>query len=207
MSFRLRAPELVRRFDHSVDRAFEPLRSNAVANRVAYLASESADHSKLWHAIGFTMAVTRPDRRGRAVRMAITLGIESILVNAILKPLTRRERPANWHVDQHQVRRPKTSSFPSGHASSAVVAATLLHDAMPRGRFVWWSMAVVVATSRIHTRMHHASDVVAGAVIGRFIGLQARSAPLSGHTPIPLPAGNVSGWRFFLTIEQPVARP
>ncbi|MEZ5228810.1 MAG: hypothetical protein R2710_19735 [Acidimicrobiales bacterium] len=55
MPLRPRATELVRSFDRSVDRAFEPLRSSHVANRVAYLASESAHNSMLWHAIGITM--------------------------------------------------------------------------------------------------------------------------------------------------------
>ncbi len=202
MPFRFRAPEQVRRFDESVDRAFEPLRANQAVNRVAYLASESAHNSMLWHAIGLGMALVRPDLRGRAVRMAVTLGIESILVNGMIKPIVRRERPSKWEVDIHQVRRPKTSSFPSGHASSAVVAATLLHEAMPRARVLWWSMAMVVAASRVHTRMHHASDVIAGALIGRLIGIEARSAPLPGRTPTRLPAGSVSGWRFSLMTKQ-----
>ncbi len=197
MPLRQRVIELVRRFDQSVDEAFEPLRSNAVANRVAYLASESAHNSMLWHAIGITMAIVRPDLRGRAVRLAVTLGAESILVNGIIKPLVRRERPGNWEVDQHQVRRPKTSSFPSGHSSSAVVAASLLQEAMPRGRVLWWTSAAVVATSRIHTRMHHASDVVAGALIGRLIARRALVAPIPSRTPTVAPPGSVSGWRSF----------
>ncbi len=214
MPFRLRATEWVRRFDDAADRAFEPLRGVPAVNRVAYLASESAHNSMLWHAIGISMAVVRPDLRGRAVRMAITLGVESILVNGIIKPVIGRERPGNWEVETDQVRRPKTSSFPSGHSSSAVVAATLLSEAMPRGRALWWSTATVVATSRIHTRMHHASDVVAGAVIGRLIGTTARSLPIPDvpldGLPLParirshLPAGNVSGWRLHLPIDRSV---
>ncbi len=201
MLFRMRTPEPVRRFDDAVDRAFEPLRTIPVINRTAYLASESAHNSVLWHVIGITMAIVRPDLRGRAVRMAVTLGIESILVNGIIKPLIGRERPGNWEVDEHQARRPKTSSFPSGHASSAVVAATMLHDAVPRGRVVWWGLALGVATSRIHTRMHHASDVLAGAAIGRVIGKKALSAPIPRRTPRQRPADNVAGWRSFLHTE------
>jgi undecaprenyl-diphosphatase len=106
--------------------------------------------------------------------MALTLGVESVIVNGMIKPLVNRERPVDWEVDTHQVRRPKTKSFPSGHASSGAVAATLLTDAMPVGRVVWWSAAAVVGLSRIHTRMHHASDVIAGALIGRVIGVVAR---------------------------------
>lgn len=196
MPFRFPTPEPIARFDQRVDRAFEPLRQQPAASRIAYLASESAHNSMLWHAIGLGMAVLRPDLRGRAIRLAITLGLESILVNGIIKPVIRRERPREWEVDSHQVRRPRTSSFPSGHASSGAVAATLLSEAMPGGRKLWWSMAGVVALSRIHTRMHHASDVIAGVAIGRLIGLQARNVAVPvGMPSIPCarPAGIVPG--------------
>jgi undecaprenyl-diphosphatase len=39
---------------------------------------------------------------------------------------------------------------------------------------LWAVAAVVVATSRVYVRMHHASDVVAGAAIGAVIGAAAR---------------------------------
>jgi undecaprenyl-diphosphatase len=35
-------------------------------------------------------------------------------------------------------------------------------------------VAVVVASSRVHVRIHHASDVVGGAIIGVFLGELAR---------------------------------
>ncbi len=181
MPLRFRAPAAVEAFDRTVDAAFAPLRRVGRINRLAYLASESAHYSRLWHGAALVMALARPDLRGRAVRMALTLGVESVIVNGMIKPLVNRERPVDWEVDAHQVRRPKTKSFPSGHASSGAVAATLLTDAIPAGRVVWWSAATVVGLSRIHTRMHHASDVIAGALIGRVIAVAARDL-------VPVPA-------------------
>ncbi len=177
MAIRFRTPAFVEVFDRRVDAAFEPLRSITPLNRLAFVASESAHYSMLWHATAAAVAIVRPDLRGRAVRMAVTLGVESILVNGVVKPLIKRERPGNWEVERHQVRRPRTASFPSGHASSAAVAATMLGDAVPRARPLWWSVAAVVALSRIHTRMHHASDVVVGAAVGRAIALVGLRVP------------------------------
>lgn len=169
----LRIPPAVTAFDQRVDAAFGPLRRIPFINRTAYLASESAHYSLLWHVIALTIAVARPDLRRQAVRMALTLGVESLLVNGMIKPLVKRDRPADWEVANHQVRRPKTKSFPSGHASSAAVAATLLSRALPRYRLLWWGIGGVVAMSRVHTRMHHASDVVVGAGLGRIIASTA----------------------------------
>ena len=63
-----------------------------------------------------------------------------------------------------------TSSFPSGHASAAFTAAGVLSQGDPLWP-LYYGVAVVVASSRVYVKIHHASDVVAGAAIG--IGLAA----------------------------------
>ncbi|MDE0217521.1 MAG: phosphatase PAP2 family protein, partial [bacterium] len=68
----------------------------------------------------------------------------------------------------HRLRQPLTSSFPSGHASAAVVAAALLSESR-RCRRPFWAAASVVAASRVYVRIHHASDVVVGALVGAAI--------------------------------------
>ena len=39
---------------------------------------------------------------------------------------------------------------------------------------LWWAVAAVVGTSRAYVRIHHASDVVAGAALGWVLGLLGR---------------------------------
>lgn len=162
------------RFDEAVDRLFIPLRGNRAADWISYAASEGADYSKAWHVISALMAVVSPSRRRDSVRLATMLGIESIIVNGVIKQVIDRERPPLLAERAYEVRRPSTKSFPSGHASSAALTAVLLSDAVPRLRPVWVGLAVVVSASRIHNRMHHASDVVAGAALGTAFGLAAR---------------------------------
>lgn len=166
----------IKRFDAAVDGRFTSLRGHPVADRAFYWASEAADYSKLWHAIGFTMAVVTPRRRADAVRLAVALGVESAIVNGLLKSVIRRERPDLLPDAVYDVRRPRTKSFPSGHASSACLTATLLSEAVPRMKPVWWSLAAVVSASRVHNRMHHPSDVVAGAVLGAVMGKAVQRA-------------------------------
>lgn len=164
----------VKRADDAVDGAFSGLRENPTANRVFYIASEAADYSRAWHAIGLTMAIVSPRRRPEAIRLAVSLGVESAVVNGALKNIFPRDRPPLMDDPAFDVRRPKTKSFPSGHASSASMTAVLLSAAVPRLKPVWWGLASVVAASRIHNRMHHGSDVAAGAVIGTAMGVAAK---------------------------------
>ena len=89
----------------------------------------------------------------------------------------RRERPTEGGDDRFDVRRPSTSSFPSGHASSATLAAMLLvsFTGWPAG-WVFVVVAVVVALSRVMVRIHHASDVLGGALVGAGLGWVALAA-------------------------------
>ncbi|MBA3302740.1 MAG: phosphatase PAP2 family protein, partial [Acidimicrobiia bacterium] len=121
-------------------------------------------------------ALRGPRHRQAWRRLAVGLAIESLVVNWGVKSLFRRTRPAWDHDRPHRLRQPRTSSFPSGHATSGFLAATLLADAdRPRRTApVWFAVASVVASSRVHVRIHHASDVVAGAAMGLVAGRVVR---------------------------------
>jgi undecaprenyl-diphosphatase len=168
----------VTEFDDAVDRAFDRLRGNAGADRLFYGLSELADFSLLWHLIGVaraapTTGATFDQRAREAVELSVVLGAESLLVNGGIKRLFRRQRPVHEGERPHRLRQPLTTSFPSGHASAAFCAAAVLSRdrrlAVPA-----YGLATLVAASRVHVRIHHASDVVGGAVVGVTLGFIAR---------------------------------
>ena len=158
----------VQAFDDAVDAWFDRLRGNPVADRVMYGASAVGDFSLIWHMASVVRALR--GREAEAVRLTTALGVESVLVNVGVKSLFRRTRPA-WEQERPRgLRQPRSSSFPSGHATSAFMAATLLSAGRPRMRPLWLAVAAVVASSRVHVKIHHASDVAAGALIGVGLG-------------------------------------
>ncbi|HVX17685.1 MAG TPA: phosphatase PAP2 family protein [Acidimicrobiales bacterium] len=172
--------EPVRRFDRAAERHFGRLRGHPVVDRVMYGASELGDFGLVWHLVGAVQAFRSDRDFVRAVRLSAVLGVESVIVNGGVKSLFQRSRPVHEGERPHRLRQPLTSSFPSGHASAAACAAVLLADDDPLSP-LWVAMAVVVGTSRAHVRIHHPSDVVAGAAIGTAIGLVARRLwPLPG---------------------------
>lgn len=141
-----------------------------------YALSEVADFSVLWHLLGTAQGLVRGnDGFARAVRLSTALGLESAIVNGGLKSLTKRERPVPEFERPHHLRMPKTTSFPSGHASAAFVAASLLSDGS-RAKPLYYAAATAVAASRIHVRIHHASDVVGGIAVGVTLGAIAKRA-------------------------------
>src|SRR3954453_13175015 len=156
------------RFDAAVERTVETVRSPRL-DAVMYPLSSSADHSLLWFIVGTGLSVKNGDLRF-AARFAAAMGLESALTNGPIKSMFRRARPVVELVEgplPYGMRRPITSSFPSGHATAAFTAAVLLSD---RRRGPWYALAAVVATSRVYVRMHHTSDIAVGATVGVALG-------------------------------------
>lgn len=161
-------------FDRAADRVLEPLRTNAATKRVFAVASRVGDFSVVWHVIGLVRAIGSFDRLQQAVALSAALGVESLVVNQGIKRIFRRERPTLSGDDRFTVRTPSTSSFPSGHASSAVFAAIILGSFTGAPLvFVWTAIALVVALSRVVVRIHHLSDIVGGIVTGAVLGTVA----------------------------------
>lgn len=167
-------------FDHVVDAAFDQVRGRRSVDRLFYTASALGDFSLVWHLAATATALRSSHHEREALRLAVSLGLESLLVNKGIKSMFRRTRPPWEPHARHELRRPRSSSFPSGHASSAFLAAGLLSRAggVPTGS--WYALATVVAASRVHVGIHHASDVVVGALLGAGLSRVAlRAWPLS----------------------------
>jgi undecaprenyl-diphosphatase len=159
------------------------LRADALVERIRgpkldpvfYGLSSAADHGLLWLLVGASRAARAGDP-AVALRMGAALGVESLLTNGPIKACFRRVRPADDHPPEgplpYGMHRPISSSFPSGHAASAFTAAMLLAGGPVTP--LWFALAATVAASRVYTRMHHTSDVVAGAALGLALGAIAR---------------------------------
>jgi membrane-associated phospholipid phosphatase len=168
------------RFDEIVDGAFDRLRGHRAIDRLFYGASAVGDHGMIWVMLGALRGLRGDHHWRAAVRVGVGVGIESVVVNVGVKSLFRRSRPVVSEPRPFPLRIPLTSSFPSGHATSAFCAATLLSDGDPRLAPLYFGAATVVALSRIHVRIHHASDVVGGMAIGLVLGqVGRRIAPLA----------------------------
>lgn len=168
--------ERVRTFDEALERRVVRLRSPAL-DGVFYPLSSAADHSLLWAAIGAVREATGHRRHaGSALRLAAVLAAESALTNWVVKSRFGRHRPPPLTAEGRLpwgLRRPITTAFPSGHATSAFTAAAFLARDDPLAP-AYYVLATAVAVSRVYVGLHHASDVIAGVAIGVALGRLAR---------------------------------
>ena len=99
-------------------------------------------------------------------KLAVSLIITHLIVR-LCKKFLPRLRPYmtldNVHIG-HKLY--KDSSFPSGHSTAAFCSATVLSSALPAFTFVFFTIAVLVAISRVYLGMHYPSDITVGATIG-----------------------------------------
>lgn len=96
---------------------------------------------------------------------------DALIVDEALKVSTGRERPLEGDSGGHFFH--GGSSFPSGHAAeSFALASVMAHRYRNRKAVVIaaYGLATLVSASRFSGQKHFASDVVAGAVMGWFIG-------------------------------------
>jgi undecaprenyl-diphosphatase len=165
----------VHAFDEAVDKRLEPFR-NAALDRFFYSLSSAADHGLIWGVVGGARAVRRHDPKLMA-RLSAAMSVESAITNGLVKSLFGRVRPSEHYENDDPLpfgmRRPITSSFPSGHATTAFMTATLLADGTDAAP-AYFTLAALIAFSRVYVRMHHTSDIVGGALLGLALGRVAK---------------------------------
>jgi undecaprenyl-diphosphatase len=164
----------VDRLDERLDDWFEPLRNARLLVYLFNTASAVGDFGAIWHVVGVVGAVNGALSWSQAIILAALMGAESLFLNQGVKRFFRRSRPTVSGDDRFTVRRPLTSSFPSGHASSAFFAAVVLSGWASSGwTIAFFVFAVIIALSRVVVRIHHVSDIVVGSVVGALLGTLA----------------------------------
>lgn len=92
-------------------------------------------------------------------------------INRLIEVFIYRERPFISHEIIQLVEHSANSSFPSDHATSAIVIAFTLWLSSHRYKHIWGFLAIGVAFSRIWVGVHYPFDVVAGILNGVIIAL------------------------------------
>ena len=135
------------------------------------LSAVSYSRGIVWIGIALVLGLLRPNRWPGVYRVILAIGLTSLLSDVVLKPLIGRHRPYVDHLDVVLLAgRPSDTSFPSSHAANSFAATYVLARVFPEFRAAFWTLAVLIAFSRVYVGVHYPLDVVVGAVLGLFAG-------------------------------------
>jgi membrane-associated phospholipid phosphatase len=143
------------------------------------LLSEVFGHAIGILVIGLLVFQLDPVRRWAAPRLVFT-ALGAGVVADVVKLFIARARPRHCELEKcawdmvagflapgsagisHQ-------SFPSGHAAAAVALAFALVALYPRGRSIFFSLAVLASVQRLVEGSHYLTDIFVGAAIGALV--------------------------------------
>ena len=114
--------------------------------------------SKKYRKVGFTLAF--------AIILCFLFG------NLLLKELIARPRPFIQHPDVRLIIPPPSGySFPSGHSYYSFAIASVLAKRIKKLAPYAFTLAALIAFSRLYLYVHFPTDVIAGVLFGIIVGL------------------------------------
>jgi len=146
---------------NAFDREFMEFVQNNRSDDLDHLMKALSDewNKKNLILVGLPLTIWGSDRSFLATEETFKAVILAEAVVGPLKYLTNRKRPTG-------VTERENSSFPSSHAASAFAAASSIGHIYPEAKIPAYTVATLIAYSRIYNERHYATDAIAGAAIG-----------------------------------------
>jgi len=161
----------------NIDAAVFLFFNRAVANPVFDVVMPfitEADHWKVPIALGVLALAVFGGKKGRitVLLMVIVVTIGDQLAASVLKPLVGRIRPC-FALESARliIKQSNSFSFPSAHATNNAAMAALIWLRYPRVKWVFVTLAMAVAYSRIYVGVHYPVDVLFGLALGTAVGV------------------------------------
>jgi len=135
------------------------------------ILSGLGDSGFIWFVIGIWL-ILREEKRDK--RFFLPLGIAGVFSwffsEVFIKAVAARIRPSNILEHVIVVGFPNGYSFPSTHTTFAFALAVVLSSKEPKMKKIFFSLAILIAFSRVYLGYHYPGDVLAGAILGLLIG-------------------------------------
>jgi undecaprenyl-diphosphatase len=155
--------------DTAVMSAWPQTHRHRLLDTVAVRLSQMGEVSAVWFGLAVLAFLVGDLTTRRALLAVGGIVFEWVLTNRVVKAFVWRSRPLPANADPRGVRRPSSSSLPSGHSSASAFAAVFVG-----GMSGWWPpmalIAFMLGCSRAHLRVHYPTDVIAGWVWGITLG-------------------------------------
>lgn len=128
------------------------------------------NHGGLWIALALLL-LCRAQTRRLGLTVGLSLLLEALCCNLLLKPIVARTRPFAINTDiLLLLPQPADYSFPSGHTAAAFAVVTALVGRRSRWGAACCLLAVLMGFSRLYLYVHYPTDVLGGMILGCLAG-------------------------------------
>jgi undecaprenyl-diphosphatase len=129
-----------------------------------------ANRGIVWILLALILIII-PKTRKLGLTVALSLALEALLCNVIIKPLVARTRPFDINTAiELLIAKPRDFSFPSGHTGASFAVASALFFKKSKLYIPTGILAILIAFSRLYLYVHYPSDVICGAILGILSG-------------------------------------
>jgi len=157
---------IIQRFDSSILLYIKDNMHGIIMDKVMVTLTYLGNGGIIWIIIASILIINEKYRKiGFMVLGALILS--AILGEEILKHIFKRIRPsADIPAVNLLITKPLSYSFPSGHTSSSFAAAGVLAKYFKEYALEFFSLASLIAFSRLYLYVHYPTDVLIGIVLG-----------------------------------------
>ena len=109
-------------------------------------------------------------KRGKIAFLILlfSAGMSDAICAQIIKPWVGRVRPSHEFIDYINLLVSKGGkwSFPSNHAANSFAFATVLSYFFGQKKVMLYTLASIIAFSRVYVGVHYPLDIICGAIVG-----------------------------------------
>ena len=161
----------------NVDKKIFTFFNSSIANPVFDIFFPIITNQDIWIIpilLGIIILSIRGGTKGRIASIVLIIGV--ILADyssaQIIKPYFQRLRPSHDILDQIRLLVPKGGiyGFVSSHAAKMYVSASILGYFYSKQKRLFFTIASLVAFSRVYVGVHYPADIVFGGLLGYGLG-------------------------------------
>ena len=161
----------------NVDKKIFTFFNSSIANPVFDIFFPIITNQDIWIIpilLGIIILSIKGGTKGRIASLVLIIGV--ILADyssaQIIKPYFQRLRPSHDILDQIRLLVPKGGryGFVSSHAANMYVSATILGYFYSKQKRLFFTIASLVAFSRVYVGVHYPADIVFGGFLGYGLG-------------------------------------